>query len=450
MFCLKLLKSMAMKIIIFIILVLCVLTIYRSSDEEVTLPYDSANADTQDILPAKQVEFWITSNEDNENEELLQQLVNLFNSQHELIKVNLELKSEEYFYKIFSTAIASQTNPDVSILHNAQAVQFWDRGFLFSLDSVINNIEDEGYVFYPQALEQTMLYKQYFGIPISIENYILLLRRDIFESHHIKIPENLSELLRALRLLEQKGEAGIALPTKGILASRSLLYFIQVNGGTLFKDDGRIQLESDKNNEVYEFLHTLSSEGLIYDGESQLNINDITNLIINEEAAVVLTSPTILRDIYNKTDKDFIKNLDILSLRGFDDVFYSSGPAFSDILCVYKNSQRKEEAKVFVEWLCKNYSTLWAKNQGGDIPSIITDNEAAILNEEFSRKVFGKIISKTSFPSYPHPNSINYIVIEGTSVFNDFIFDLYEQVNLDEMLAAYQNEIDGWSLRFNR
>jgi len=397
-----------------------------------------------------ELEFWGISSEDNQNEEQILQLVNKFNSEYNPIHVNLNMQSDGYFYKIFSAAMASQTNPDVSIMFCSQAVQFFDRGFLFSLDNVVQNLVKDGHDFYPQVLGQSNLYKQYIGIPLSIENYVLLVRKDVFNKKGLKIPENMSELLEALRRVSSHNMAGIALPGKGYLSSRSLLYFVLINGGAIFDQNGNIQLSSEKNNEVYKFFNTLAAENLIYNEKSQISLNDVSNLFVRGEAAAILTTPTALKGIYDETGKDFIENIEILSLRGFDDTFYCSGPVYTELLSVFKNSQRKEEALIFAEWFCKNYSELWSQEKAVEIPSMIMEHDAAILNEKFTNMVFQEAIPNTRYPSYPNTNSVNYIAMEGTDVLNSFMNELQKSADLNGLIVKYQSEFDEWSQKFNR
>ena len=69
--------------------------------------------------------------EDNQNEEILQQLVAKYNAQSDTVKVNLEMKSDRYFYKIFSTQLRLRTILTLACF--CSQAQYWDKGFLFSL-----------------------------------------------------------------------------------------------------------------------------------------------------------------------------------------------------------------------------------------------------------------------------------------------------------------------------
>ncbi len=434
------------------ILVLIVFLVVLAGFFTGSLLHNDTNLSAQvdaDVKDPIIIEFWGISSEDNNNEEMLQQLVNIYNAQSETVHVNLQMKSDTYFYKIFSTAIATQGNPDVSILSCSQAVQFWDKGFLFSLDDVIGQIA-AGEQFYDKMLVQTSLYKQQFGIPMSFDNYVLLLNKDVFNDKGVRIPENLSELVRALKRVSSDDMAGIALPNKGYLASRALIYFILVNGGSMFEQAGEITLAGKENEEIYDFFHTLYAEELIYDKKTKLSTKDVSDLFSNGEAAAILTSSTELRRIFENTDKEFIKDVEIVTLRGFDDVFHSSGPIFLDVLCVYKNSQHKEEAQLFAKWLCEEYAHMWEQDKGNMIPAIVTQNEYAVLNERFTQKYFDDIYPNAVFPSYPETNSINYIILEGTDVLNNFLFDVASDPDMEELMREYQQQMNEWVERFNR
>ena len=414
------------------------------SDDEII----SAKVDDDAVEPVV-IEFWGISSEDNSNEEMLQQLVNKYNAQADGVHVNLEMKSDRYFYKIFSTAIATQNNPDVSILFCSQAAQFWDKGFLYSLDDAIGQIADEEQ-FYDKMLVQTSLYKQQFGIPVSFDNYVLLVNKNILNDKGVQIPGNLSEFLDVMQRVSSDDMAGIALPNKGYLASRALMYFILVNGGSLFDQPDQISLAGKENEEIYDFIRTLYEDKLIYDKKTQLSIKDVSDLFSNGETAAVLTSLTELRRIFENTDKEFIKNVEIVTLRGFDDVFHSSGPIFLDVLCVYKNSQHKEKAQLFAKWLCKEYASMWEQDKGNKIPAIVTKNDYAVLNERFTQAYFNDILPNAVFPSYPETNSINYIILEGTDVLNNFLYDVASDADMEELILKYQQELDDWVERFNR
>ena len=86
------------------------------------------------------------------------------------------------------------------------------------------------------------MYEQCFGIPMSFESFVLLINKQIFDKNNIKVPENLDEFLDAMRRISSGGTAGVALPNKGYLSSRTLTYFLLVNGGSLFEPTGDINL----------------------------------------------------------------------------------------------------------------------------------------------------------------------------------------------------------------
>jgi ABC-type glycerol-3-phosphate transport system substrate-binding protein len=413
-------------------------------------PAVKASTDSSEVSDTIKLEFWGISSEDNKNEEILEQLVNKFNTQNSKIHVNLDMKSNGYFYKIYSAAMASQTNPDVGMMFCSQAAQFCDRGFLFALDNIIKDIYYRGQRFYPNVHEQANLYKQYFGVPVSIQNMVLLARKDILREKGLSLPQNLTELLQDIRSLSNKERAGIALANKGYLSGRSMLYFILVNGGSIFDSGGSFKLGGEKNLQVYDFFHTLSKENLIYNKKSQLSVNDMTNVFTRGEAAFILTTPTTLDEIYNKTNKDFIDNVEILNLKGFDNIYYSSGPVYTQVLSVFKNSQHKEEAQVFVEWLSENYSELWPDYQYDEIPAINIYNRNSILNEKFTKEVFQSIIPSSRFPYYPAANSVNYIAIEGTDIINDFLLEISNSEDINAAVEKYQSIVRDWSVRFNR
>jgi multiple sugar transport system substrate-binding protein len=443
-------KEKTSKILIICIMALFAFFLFRGCETVNNTAAVQTGSSVQKVPPPITLEFWGISSEDNKNEEILEQLVNKFNTQNNKIHVNLDMKNDGYFYKIYSAAMASQTNPDVGMMFCSQAAQFCDRGFLFALDNTVNSLKKRGKVFYPGVLEQVNLYKQYFGIPISIQNFVLLVRKDILNKARLNIPKNMAELLETLEKLSQKDQAGIALPSKGYLSTRTLLYFLLVNGGTLFDGTGDFQLSSTKNNEVYSFFNKIYKENLVYNKKSQLGINDVVNLFTRGDVAFILTTPTTLKDIYSETNKDFINNIDIISLKGFDNLFYSSGPVFNEVLTVFKNSQHKDEAQVFVEWLCENYSELWPEYQYDEIPAIIENQKTSILNERFTKRVFQELIPETKYPSYPVSSSVNYIVTEGTDVISSFIHDLSTSNEISGTVRKYQDIVNNWSERFNR
>ena len=415
------------------------------------LQKEQENLGELETSSVKQVQFWAISSEDNHNDVLIKQIVSDFNAQNDSIHINLVLNSDKYFHKINSTNIATQTNPDISIMFNSQAIQFGDRGFLFSPTSLTYDITSNKFDFISNVLTQETLYKQYVGIPLSIENYILLVRKDIFEKYSLKVPSNLNELLDALRVIRLHNMAGIALPNEGYLSYRTLLYFILVNGGALYREDGNIQLSSDKNSEIYNFIRTLSEERLISSFKPQQSITDVTSLFIKGEVAAVLTTPEMIKYIYENTSKDFVKNMGILSLKGFDNAFYSSGPMFTQVLCVYKNSARKQEAQVFANWLCKEYSNRWPQNNDSAIPALITGYTGTYISEEFYEKIFEEILPSSTCPTYPSQVSTNEIILEGSDVLNSFMQELLtSDADLTGLIAEYQNEIDILSVKLNR
>jgi len=402
-------------------------------------------------LPRELV-FWCVSDGNIQQEFQMQQLVNQYNIRQDDVTVQLQMKSRNYFYREFSMAVASQTNPDIGLQPVSHIMQLADHSFLYAVDQAIGSSSPALPQYYPQTLEQVKLYGQHVGVPIFMDTMVLVARQDVLDRAGIAPPGNMAELLSALRKLSGTTlPKGIAIPSAEGCGAEVLMHLFLINGGSCYDSKGNIQLTTPENIAVIDFCQTLYKENLLYASDMNLSEGDVVSAFAKGGAAFALISPSSLWPSSERYTDEFYHNTTILTnFGGLDGNYYCSGAANCLALCVYKNSELKTEALKFARWLSQQY--FYTQDTGNAFSALMQDpaQQPQVLDtieDQVKYSVFPNAVS----PTYPLDNSVHAIILEGLSILDELQNALpASEYTAEELLTQYQAVVDEYAGRFYR
>jgi N,N'-diacetylchitobiose transport system substrate-binding protein len=161
-----------------------------------------------------------------------------FEDKHPGVHIKYEIQQWGGIQQKLTTALASQSPPDVIEIGNTQTPQFAAQGVLTDLTSSVNDLNGSQWL---KGLKDSGQFdgKQY-GVPFYAANREVLYRKDMFEQAGVKPPTSNDEWLAAIDKLKAKFGSdpdfqALYLPGQNWY---TLLSFIWDNGGDVAKADG--------------------------------------------------------------------------------------------------------------------------------------------------------------------------------------------------------------------
>lgn len=203
----------------------------------------------------------------------LEKAVTLWNEEHvdRQVRLNLLLVGyPELRFKI-STAVASGSAPDFSLIDSVWVTQFARAGFLRPLDEIDPEWVEGEYRrdFFPVFVEGSCCDGHVYAIHVQTDVALIWYRKDWFQAEGVRPPATWDELIEAAQHFQRAevrkryglGSYALAFPAglkAGETTTYPLLPFLWSTGGDVFAD-GKVALDSDAARRAVGFLRDLVS-----------------------------------------------------------------------------------------------------------------------------------------------------------------------------------------------
>lgn len=380
---------------------------------------NSGTKDSGETKETVELNFWDMVWGPPEYIETAKGLVDKFNSEHPGIKVTYQSTPWNNWYQTFSTAIASNTAPDISTGAGYQAFQFYDMGEILPIDDVIEQWRSEGKLddFYPGTIDTLKYDGHYVALPWGLDIRVTLYRKDLLEQASIQPPKTWDELRAAAKKLSGNGKYGIAMPSD-TGGTHYLFSLMLNNGGGIFTEDKKVDFMSERNQQAAQFLADMVKDGSINPAGAGFKGEDSDKLFIKGDSAFMIGNPDVNRpELEGKIDV-----LDPMTGPNGD----QGTVRWVNNLMIYKQTEHPEEAKEFLKWWSENNSPLWTEGHTGNLPARLSTAESDyIQSNPIVKKILEKYvpIGKTTGANYPSAfPQLNEI--EGEGLFQTLIQEI--------------------------
>ena len=130
---------------------------------------------------------------------------------------------------------------------------------------------------------------KYYGIPFTLDPYVLIWNKSLFKNHNVSVPENWADLKAAARKVQEVGISGIGIGAKQ--SEEVSAFFIQM----LYTTGGSIrEINGEGGRKVFELLSYLKMNNLLPEQCINWNQLDLTNKFIDGEVAMMINNLSAL------------------------------------------------------------------------------------------------------------------------------------------------------------
>ena len=292
-----------------------------------------------------------------------------------------------------ANAIAAGKTPDASLIGSTWMGEFAESG---GLDPTPDGLVDQA-AFFEGPWQSTVVGDTSYGVPWYVETRVLFYRKDLAEkAGWTAAPTNWDELKRFAQDLESKGgaEYGINLQPGQTGAWQTMLPFAWSNGASVTNDGGtEYTFDTPQMTEALEYYKSFFDAGL--SPKRVLDPGELESGFAKGTYGSFISGPwhTGLVEDAGVAQDEYA----LAPLPGKD-----AAPGTSFIgggnLAVFKDSDNRENAWKFVQWLSKPevqqrwYDTL------GDLPAVTSAWESGKLASDPQLKVFGDQLKSGQAP----------------------------------------------------
>lgn len=280
-----------------------------------------------------------------------------------------------------------------------------------------------------------------FGVPFGAETSVLGYRKDIFEKHDLKVPENYDEMLELACKIPQLEPSMGGLSSRaasGHHASHAFLLHLAPLGGRIFDNEWNPIVNNAAGVKAAQALKTIVDCGP--EGAKTFGFAEAGTAFLQGNTAMYLDS-TVFAGQVNDPDKSKVVGKVAWAAHPMGKRRGSQTGGFG--IAIPKNAQNKEAAFLLLQWLTSKKADRLIALAGGNPSRYSTHNDAEV-NEKFPHmKVFGEALQHADpdwRPIIPVWGKINADL--GTTLSKVLTEDLDIQTALDGIAERTKKVMD--------
>jgi multiple sugar transport system substrate-binding protein len=335
------------------------------------------------------IEVWAMGTEGD----ALQDFAKGFNDDNPDAKVEVTAIPWEAAHDKIANAIASGETPDVTLVGTTWMGEFAESGGIDPTPEDLVSEDD----FFPGAWGSTEVGGTSYGVPWYVETRVLYYRTDLAKkAGWAKPPETLDDLKQFATDMQSKGgaEYGIQLPAGGTGSWQTFMPFAWSNGATLTNEDGtEYTIDSPEMTDSLEFYKSFFDDGL--SPTRTLDAGELESGFADGTYGSFISGPW-----HTGLVEDAGVTQDQYAVAPFPGADSAPGTSFvgGGDLAVFSDSDNKESAWKFVQWLSDPETQQGFYDEVGDLPAVKAAWDSGDLASDPQLQVFGEQLDSTMAP----------------------------------------------------
>ncbi|NLE98666.1 MAG: sugar ABC transporter substrate-binding protein [Propionibacterium sp.] len=291
----------------------------------------------------------------------------------------------------FTSSIAAGTAPDV-----AQVGTTW-MGEFVGLDALdpTPDLIDPG-IFFEGAQETTVVDGTSYAVPWYVETRLVYYRTDIAEQAGITEPptdwEGLKEMARSMQA-DGGATWGIALQPGGTGSWQTVLPLMWSNGGDVVNDDvTEFTFDSEENAEALAYYQSFFTEGIANDAPAD---GTTEADFASGSVPMFISGPWMMAAVEAVGGEGFAEQYDVMEMPAAET---SASFIGGSNLAVFKNTENRDAAWKFVEYLTQEETQIQWYELTTDLPAVQSAWDADVLASDEKLAKFGTQLENAFAP----------------------------------------------------
>jgi multiple sugar transport system substrate-binding protein len=324
--------------------------------------------------------------------EKLPDLAKEFEAANPGVKVNVTAIPWDAAHDKFTSAIAANQTPDAAMVGTTWMGEFADLG---ALDPTPGSIDQS--VFFEGANETTKVNGTSYGIPWYVETRLVFYRTDLAEKAGITEPPTDWDGLKAMaKAMQDEADAewGIGLQAGGTGSWQSLMPFAWSGGAELTKDDGKAyNFDTPEMLKAVQYYQSYFTDGIANKAAPATPTTEPD--FVSGKVPMFISGPWMMAAVEDLGGAGFEDKYGVIQIPA-DQV--SSSFVGGSNLVVFKNTQNRDTAWTFIQWLAEPATQVKWYESSTDLPSVKSAWEDPALAADEKLATFGKQLETAQAP----------------------------------------------------
>lgn len=324
--------------------------------------------------------------------EALPQLAEKFKAENPDVTVNVTAVPWADAYTKFKAAIAANSAPDV-----AQVGTTWMGEFVTSLDALDPTPSSvDGSQFFEGAWGTTLVGGTSFAVPWYVETRLVYYRTDLAQQAGVTEAADWDGLKAMAKGMQDKAGAtwGIALQPGQTGSWQTVLPFMWSNGGNVANADATAWTWDDsKNAEALAYYQSFFTDGISDKAPAQ---GTTEADFVSGKVPMFISGPWMMASVENAAgDEAFKDKYDVMLMPTKESATSFVG---GSNLAVFKNTQNRDAAWKFVEFLSQEETQIEWYQLTTDLPAVQSAWNDASLSADAKLAKFGEQLQSAMAP----------------------------------------------------
>ncbi len=339
------------------------------------------------------------------------------------VKFNYTNIAWDNWLQVYLTAVSAGNAPDVSTGGSLLGHRLAAEGAIYNMEDFVKTEFAQDF-FVDGAVDTFYADDELVAVPWNMDVRSIYYRKDIFEKEGItELPANWEEFYELCKKLTHDGQYGYVTSGTDNMAYWEYMFWSVNNGGHYLNENLEAEMANDENAQVGEFLRKLYKEGLIPEGAPGYTSSDSHAMFLEGSAAMVMSGPTIIREIKDVGIQDQVGILPVMTSPSGNT---QSVGSFNGIF-VYNDSEHIQETLDFVKWYSENYAGLWTSGGVGSLPAAkhVLD-ESYFKEDALYAELIDKIVPDTVLQAYPYTHyELEMDLMDSEQYYKEIIQSVY-------------------------
>ncbi len=335
----------------------------RAASNPVAVAEVAAGGGAQYTGPPVELGFW--NGFTGGDGQVMRQLVQQFNSEHENIEVSMVTIQWVDYYQKVPAAVAAGQGPDVGVMHVDQLGVNAAHGVIIPLDSVAEMLGLKESDFAPVPWKAGVFQGKRYGIPLDTHPLGLYYNKTVMEKAGLdpsKPPRTREEYMQALEQIKDMGIKGSWVPPSLFTGWHWFVSLLWQFDGSLYNEDAtRATVDSDAGVEALSWMVSLIKKGY-----SPANVAQDGDVIALQNGQNAFNWNGIWWINGMKAVPELEWGAAPLPRIGTEKAAWANSHNLVLMNQSTENANKLQASTVFVDWISR-HSLEWAK--GGQVPA---------------------------------------------------------------------------------
>jgi multiple sugar transport system substrate-binding protein len=292
----------------------------------------------------------------------------------------------------FTTAITADKTPDAAMVGTTWMGEFAGLG---ALDTTPPSFDASK--FFEGAQKTTQVGDASYGVPWYVETRLIYYRTDLAKKAGYETPPTdwagLKEMAKAMQ--DKAGAKwGIGLQAGGTGSWQSIMPFAWSAGASLTKDDGNAyNLDSPEMLEAVTYYQSYFTEGIADKAAPPTPTTEAD--FVSGKVPMFISGPWMMSAVEKVGGDGFADKYSVMQIPALKT---SSSFVGGSNFVVFKNSQNRDSAWKFVQWLTEPQTQVKWYKQSTDLPSVASAWEDPSLADDTKLATFGEQLKTAQAP----------------------------------------------------